>query len=102
MSTLLNDPKNRSKYCQIVLNDNRIKRFIYACMIKYYNDTFDCATFIDECLRNATSKNWSSRMGRKRENIDKHKHNIKLHLRGGISYHGLTPLITFYRYYVKY
>ena len=50
-------------------------------MIIYYNDTFDGATFIDECtvdLRNATSKNWSSLMGRKRENIDKHKHNIKL------------------------
>ena len=74
-------------------------------MIIYYNDTFDGATFIDECtvgLRNATSKNWSSLIGRKRENIEKHKHNIKLHLRGGISCHGLIPLTIFYRYYVKY
>ena len=37
-----------TKYCQIVSFENRVKRFIYGCCCKIFNETFDDSVNIDE------------------------------------------------------
>jgi hypothetical protein len=49
----------QTQYCQIVSSQNRLKRFIYACIFKMYNEDLFDAIMIDECtaeLRQYTSK----------------------------------------------
>ena len=95
--------KVNTKYCQIVSPDNRVKRFIYACFCKQYNEKYEDLVVIDETtveIRLASYKNWN-----KRDNellraaggkIGKPKHsNVKIHLLEGISRIGLTPLVAF-------
>ena len=92
-----------TKYCQIVSFENRVKRFIYGCCCKIFNETFDDSVNIDECsvvVRLAGYKNYRKSssdilraIGGK---IGKPKHSpIKIHLLGGISRKGLTPLVMF-------
>ena len=90
------------KYCQIVSPVNRVKRFIFCCMSKLHNEQFDDVIDIDECtveLRQFTYKNWnkpSANLLRAHGGkVGKPKHNLKLHLFGGISRKGLTPLVIF-------
>ena len=40
--------KVNTKYCQIVSPVNRLKRYIYACFCKIYNETYDDILVIDE------------------------------------------------------
>ena len=95
--------KVNTKYCQIVSPDNRVKRFIYVCFCKQYNETYDDIVVIDETtieIRLASYKNWNKRgndlLRADGGKIGKHKHsNVKIHLLGGISRMGLTPLVTF-------
>jgi hypothetical protein len=92
----------QTKYCQIVRPANRMKRFIYACLAKRFGETFDDAIVVDECtveLKMYNQTNWRKddqpflrAAGGK---LGKPKHNVKVHLFGGISRKGLTPLITF-------
>ena len=54
--------KVNSKYCQIVSPVNRLKRFVYACCCKIYNETYDDVLVIDETtveIRLASYKNWN-------------------------------------------
>ena len=96
--------KSRTRYCQVVDPMNRVKRFSFACLVKIYNDLFDDVLAVDECtveLRNSTYKAWNKATGKMnilrtdRGKIGKFKHNIKVHLFGGISRKGLCPLIIF-------
>jgi hypothetical protein len=93
--------KINTKYCQILSPVNRCKRFIFACVAKTYNDKFENSIAVDECtveLRQCTAKNWTkdNRLLRAAGNYEgKPKHNIKIHLFGGISRLGLTPLRMF-------
>jgi hypothetical protein len=93
--------KINTKYCQIVSPVNRCKRFIFACVAKTYNDKFENSIAVDECtveLRQCKAKNWTkdNRLLRAAGNkVGKPKHNIKIHLFGGISRLGLTPLRIF-------
>ena len=95
--------KVNTKYCQIVSPINRLKRFIYACCCKLFNEKYDDVLVIDETtveVRLASYKNWrksssvlSRAVGGK---IGKPKHsNVKIHLLGGISRKGLSPLVLF-------
>jgi hypothetical protein len=101
--SMLGWKKVNTKYCQIVSPANQIKRFTYACCCKIYNETYDDVTDIDETtveVRLATYKNWrksSDVMSRAAGGkIGKPKHsNVKIHLLGGISRRGLTPLVIF-------
>ena len=94
--------KVNTKYCQMVNPVNRVKRFIFCCMSKLHNEQFDDVIDIDECtveLRQFTYKNWnkpSANLLRAHGGkVGKPKHNLKLHLFGGISRKGLTPLVIF-------
>jgi hypothetical protein len=40
--------KVTTKYCQIVSFDNRVKRFIYCCLCKIYNEKYENVVAIDE------------------------------------------------------
>ncbi len=56
--------KIRTRYCQIVSFNNRVKRFIYACSAKLNKETFHNTIHIDECsieLRFTTIKNWNKK-----------------------------------------
>ena len=91
-----------TKYCQIIRPINRLKRFIYTCMAKRFREEYDDAIFVDECtveLKVYNPKNWRKddqpllrAAGGK---LGKPKHGFKVHLFGGISRKGLTPLIAF-------
>ena len=94
--------KVNTKYCQIVTPINRVKRFIYACLAKLNNEQFEECLNIDETtveLRHFTYKNWNKPetglFQAARGKIGKPKHNLKIHLFGGISRLGLTPLVKF-------
>jgi hypothetical protein len=53
--------KVTTKYCQIVSFDNRVKRFIYCCLCKIYNEKYENVVAIDECsvvVRLAGYKNY--------------------------------------------
>ena len=100
---LLGWKKVNTKYCQIVSPVNSFKRFTYACCCKLFNEEYEDVTCIDETtveIRLASYKNWrkpsdvlSRAAGGK---IGKPKHsNVKIHLLGGISRKGLTPLVLF-------
>jgi hypothetical protein len=93
--------KIRTRYCQLVSPNNRIKRFIYACCAKIFNENYHDSIHADECtveLRRTTIKTWyksnmpSRAAGGK---VGKPKHNTKVHLWGGISRRGLTDLVIF-------
>jgi hypothetical protein len=50
-----------TKYCQIVSFDNRVKRYIYACCCKLFNEIYEDVIDIDECsviIRLAGFKNY--------------------------------------------
>ena len=93
--------KIRTRYCQIVSFNNKVKRFIFACCAKLNKETFYNTIHIDECsveLRFTTIKNWNKKNILLRAaggKVGKPKHPIKVHLWGGISRKGLTPLIIF-------
>lgn len=90
-----------TKYCQIIRPVNRLKRFIHACLLKRFCDDFDDAVVVDECtvemkLYNPT--NWRKDDQQLRAaggKLGKPKHGFKVHLFGGLSRKGLTPLIIF-------
>ncbi len=95
--------KVETKYCQIVSFDNRVKRYIYGCLCKMFDEKYENVVDIDECsvtIRMAGYKNYRKHaadilraVGGK---IGKPKHsNVKIHLLGGISKKGLTPLVLF-------
>ena len=95
--------KIQTKYCQIVSPINRIKRFVYASMAKKNNENFYDVIDLDECtveVRKFSAKNWHKTSNNKLlrawgGKLGKPKHNFKLHLFGGISRRGLTPLVIF-------
>jgi hypothetical protein len=94
--------KVQTKYCQIVRPVNRLKRFIFACLVKRFGENFDDAIVIDECtveLRIFNPTNWRKDgqplLRASGGKLGKPKHNVKVHLFGGISRRGLLPLITF-------
>jgi hypothetical protein len=95
--------KVNTKYCQIVSPVNQVKRFAYACCCKIFNEQYDDVLVIDETtieIRIASYKNWRKASdGLLRAaggKIGKPKHsNVKIHLLGGISRKGLTPLVIF-------
>ena len=94
--------KVQTKYCQIFRPVNRLKRFIFACLVKRFGENFDDAIVIDECtveLRIFNPTNWRKDgqplLRASGGKLGKPKHNVKVHLFGGISRKGLLPLITF-------
>ena len=92
-----------TKYCQIVSFDNRVKRYIYACCCKIFNESYEDVIDIDECsviIRLAGYKNYrkssSDILRAAGGKVGKPKHStVKIHLLGGISRKGLTPLVMF-------
>ena len=96
--------KVNTKYCQIVSQINRLKRFIFCSMVKLNNEDYDDAIDIDECtveLRTTTYKKWNkpkaTLLRAHDRKIGKPKHNMEIHLFGGISRKGLTPFVLFTR-----
>ena len=92
--------KIRSKYCQVVSLKNRRERIAFANSSLAFKDRFLNSIFIDESSIQATknaSKIWNkkflneTRLGL----IEKYAHLETVHVIGGISRKGPTPLIIF-------
>ena len=89
--------KVETKYCQIVSFDNRVKRYIYGYLCKMFDEKYENVVDTDEYsayknYRKHAADNLRAVGGK----IDKPKHsNVKIHLLGGISKKGLTPLVLF-------
>ena len=76
-------------YCQLVSNVNRIKRFFYGLVTKFYNECFDDCIFVDEStieLRKETYKKWRKNLPFQTINssVGKPPHNVKIHVWAGI------------------
>ena len=91
-----------TRYCQIVEPRNCLKRFIYCCLCKKYKKKFENTIDADETtveLRLTGNANFTKPsvglLTAAHGKIGKPKHNYKIHLFGGISRHGLTPLVMF-------
>ena len=92
----------QTKYCQIVEPRNRVKRFIFCCLTKHYHEQYDDTIDADEttvelrfCGRTNYQKPGVDLLRAVGGKIGKPKHNEKVHLFGGISRRGLTPLVIF-------
>ena len=91
------------QYCQIVSFDNRVKRYVYCCFCKIFNEKYEDLVDIDECsviIRMAGYKNYRKTSAENLRavggKIGKPEHsNVGIHLLGGISRKGLTPLVLF-------
>ena len=92
--------KIRSKYCQFVSIKNRVERIIYSSFCIATNDKFANSIFIDESTIQAdtnSNKVWYKPIpGETRHGlIGKYQHPDSVHVLGGISRNGKTPLIIF-------
>ena len=80
-----------------------VKRYIYSCCCKIFNERYEDVIDIDECteiIRLAGYKNYrkhsSDILRAAGGKIGKPKYStVKIHLLGGISLKGLTPLVMF-------
>ena len=100
--SLLGWYKVRTRYCQAVRPINRVKRFVWSCFAKSYEEQFDDVTDFDECtveLRWFTAKTFIKTQNPLLQaaggKVGKVKHNFKVNIFGGISKKGLTPLVIF-------
>ena len=91
-----------TKYCQIVEPINRVKRFIYANCCKVFGEKFNNVINVDEttieqrlCSPMNYRKPGCPSLRPHGGKLPKPKHNNKIHLFGGISRKGLTPLVMF-------
>jgi hypothetical protein len=79
--------KVESKYCQVVSFENRVKRYVFGCFCKIFNEKFDDVICSDETtceIRLSGYKNYrkssSDILRAVGGKIGKHKHsNIKIH-----------------------
>jgi hypothetical protein len=76
----------KTRKCQLLSPNNRIKRFIYACCAKIYEEHYHDSIQLDECtveLRQTTIEAWfksNNPLGAAGGIVGKPKHNIKVHL----------------------
>ena len=100
---LLGWRKVRFSYCQIVSFNNRVKRYIFGCLCKLFKEDYRDVIFEDETTIEVRMTGYTNyrkpssdilrAVGGK---LGKHKHsNVKIHLLGGITRSGLTPLVIF-------
>ena len=92
----------QTKYCQIVEPRNRVKRLLYCCLTKHYQERYENTINADEttdelrfCGRINYQKPSVGLLRAAGGKLGKPKHNDKVHLFGGISRRGLMPLVIF-------
>ena len=87
----------RTRYCQLIQDDNKIKRLEYAQRVLESGDTFHNVIFSDECsislahYRRTCYRKFDEPTKRK----PKPKHPLKVHVWAGISRHGATKICIF-------
>ena len=95
----LNWKKIRTRYCQIVSSNNRIKRYVFCVCCRIYKEDFGDTIHADECsieIRRTSIKIWYKQgVSPSNGKVGKPKHSLKLHLWGAISRRGLSNLVIF-------
>ena len=85
----------KPRYCQLIRDINKEKRLIWCEQLKANNDKFLDVIWTDECT--VELQRHSLRCFRKKKQCKKlkPKHPLKLHIWGGISSRGATPVVIF-------
>lgn len=89
--------KGRTRYCQIVSQQNKVKRVGYAFLCLINMERFDNCIFIDESsieIELHTLYRWF-KTGEKKEKCGIPKKALKVHVLAGISKRGPTPICVF-------
>ena len=93
----------QSQLVEVIIRPvNKLKLFIYTCLLQRFGKDYDDTIFVNECtveLRIYNPTNWRKHdqpfLKAADGKLGKPKHGFKVHLFGGISRKGLIPLIAF-------
>lgn len=87
----------RTRYCQLVRDANKVKRLEYAQRVLETGDTFNNVIFSDECSISLEQfrRTCYRKIGEPAKRKPKPKHPLKVHVWAGISRHGATKICIF-------
>ena len=87
----------KTKYCQLIRDVNKIKRLEFAQRVLDTEDMFDNIIFSDECSISLQQfrRTCYRKVGEPPKRKPKPKHPLKLHVWAGISRHGATKICIF-------
>ena len=87
----------RTRYCQLIRDANKIKRLEFAQKVLETGDTFDNVIFTDECSVSLEQfrRTCYRKVGEPARRKPKPKHPLKLHVWAGISRQGGTKICIF-------
>ena len=87
----------RSRYCQLVRDANKVKRLQYGQWVLETGDTFNNVIFSDECLISLEQfcRTCYRKIGEPANRKPKPKHALKVHVWAGISRHGAMKICIF-------
>ena len=87
----------RTRYCQLIRDANKVKRLEFAQRVLETGDTFDNVIFTDECSISLEQfrRTCYRKVGEPAKRKPKPKHPLKLHVWAGISRHGGTKICIF-------
>lgn len=87
----------RTAYCQLIRDANKVKRLEYAQRIMQSGDTFDNVIFSDECSISLVQyrRTCYRKVDEPTKRKPKPKHPLKVHVWAGISRHGPTKICIF-------
>lgn len=87
----------RTRYCQLIRDANKIKRLEFAQKVLETGDAFDNVIFTDECSISLEQfrRTCYRKVGEPAKRKPKPKHPLKLHVWAGISRHGGTKICIF-------
>ena len=87
----------RTAYCQLIRDANKVKRLEYAQRIMESDDTFDNVIFSDECSISLQQyrRTCYRKVDEPTKRKPKPKHPLKVHVWAGISRHGATKICIF-------
>ena len=87
----------RTAYCQLIRDTNKVKRLEYARQIMENGDSFHNVIFSDECSVSLEQyrRTCYRKVGEPTKRKPKPKHPLKVHVWAGISRHGATKICIF-------
>ena len=87
----------RTRYCQLIRDANKVKRLEFAQRVLETRDTFNNVIFTDKCSISLEQfrRTCYRKVGEPAKRKPKPKHPLKLHVWAGISRHGGTKICIF-------
>ena len=97
MRSKLGGTLQRTAYCQLIREPNKVKRLEYVQRVLESGDTFDNVIFSDECSVSLEQyrRTCYRKVDEPTKRKPKPKHPVKVHVWAGISRHGATKICIF-------